>query len=114
MTSTIFKRDDVMADNNKTKIWIQLADVKPIPLSVDPEDEPTYREAENLVNTLWNRWMNRFSDSGASQDVMARVAFQFARLYIEAYKENQLVNDFLTDFEKQLDDASQQASDDKE
>jgi len=95
--------DDVMADNNKTKIWIQLADVKAIALSINPEDEADYREAENLVNTLWSRWMQRFGDSGSSPEVLARVAFQFARLYMESYRANNMVNEFLTDFEKNLD-----------
>ena len=43
----------VMADNNKVKIWIQLADAEnPIALSISPEDEENYRKAEELVNTL--------------------------------------------------------------
>ena len=91
-----------MADNNKVKIWIQLADAEnPIALSINPEEEETYRKAEELVNTLWKKWMNRFNATSA--DVLARVAFQFARLYLEAYGENRQVNDFLTDLNKQLD-----------
>jgi hypothetical protein len=34
--------------------------------------------------------------------VLGRVAFQFARLYLEAYGENRQVNDFLTDLDQQL------------
>jgi len=91
-----------MADNNKVKIWIQLADAEnPIALSINPEEEENYRKAEELVNTLWRKWMNRFNASSA--DVLARVAFQFARLYLEAYGENRQVNDFLTDFEQKID-----------
>ncbi len=91
-----------MADNNKEKIWIQLADAeKPIALSINPEEEENYRKAEELVNTLWRKWMNRFN--GTSADVLARVAFQFARLYLEAYGENREVNEFLTDLDKKLD-----------
>ncbi len=91
-----------MADNNKVKIWIQLADAEnPIALSINPEEEENYRKAEELVNTLWKKWMNRFNATSA--DVLARVAFQFARLYLEAYGENRQVNDFLTDLNKQLD-----------
>ena len=94
--------DTVMADNNKEKIWIQLADAdKPIALSINPEEEENYRKAEELVNTLWRKWMNRFN--GKSEDVLGRVAFQFARLYLEAYGENRQVNEFLTDLDKQLD-----------
>ncbi|MBR4829807.1 MAG: cell division protein ZapA [Muribaculaceae bacterium] len=90
-----------MADNNKVKIWIQLADANQIALSINPDEEANYRKAEELVNALWNKWMRRFNDT--SSDVLARVAFQFARLYLEAYGENRQVNDFLTDLEKQLD-----------
>jgi hypothetical protein len=90
-----------MADNNKEKIWIELADAKPIALSISPGEEDSYRKAEELVNTLWSKWMNRFNST--SSDVLARVAFQFARLYLEAYGENRKVNDFLTDFEQKID-----------
>ena len=90
-----------MADNNKVRIWIQLADANQIALSVNPDEEENYRKAEELVNTLWRKWMNRFKDS--SEEVLARVAFQFARLYLEAYGENRQVNEFLTDMDKKLD-----------
>ena len=92
-----------MADNYKEKIWIQLADAEnPIALSINPDEEENYRKAEELVNTLWKKWMTRFG--GDSADVLGRVAFQFARLYLEAYGENRLVNEFLEDLNKQLDD----------
>ena len=91
-----------MADNNKEKIWIQLADAaNPIALSINPEEEENYRKAEELVNTLWKKWMNRFN--GESADVLGRVAFQFARLYLKAYGENRQVNEFLNDLDNRLD-----------
>ena len=91
-----------MADNNKEKIWIQLADAaNPNALSINPEEEENYRKAEELVNTLWKKWMNRFN--GESADVLGRVAFQFARLYLEAYGENRQVNEFLNDLDNRLD-----------
>lgn len=90
-----------MADNNKVKIWIQLADANQIALSINPDEEENYRKAEELVNTLWTKWMNRFNDT--SNDVLARVAFQFARLYLEAYGENRQVNESLADIDNQLD-----------
>lgn len=98
-----------MADNNKVKIWIQLADAEnPIALSINPEEEENYRKTEELVNTLWKKWMNRFNATSA--DVLARVAFQFARLYLEAYGENRQVNDFLTDLNKQLDNLNSEVA----
>lgn len=90
--------------NDKQNIWIHLADTKAMPLSVNREDEATYREAEKLVNTLWERWSRRFSENSSSHEVLARVAFQFARLYLEVYQDNKSVNDYLTDFERQLDE----------
>ena len=93
-----------MASEKKQNIWIHLADVKPIALNVTASDEPTYREAEKLVNTLWDKWMKRFNDSTSSHEVLARVAFQFARLYMETFQDNKNVNDYLTDFERKLDE----------
>ncbi len=89
---------------DKINITIRLADVKPIPLCIPREDEPWYRETEKLVNTLWNRYMVRFRDMSTSEEVMARVAFQFARLYGQAYRDNITTNEFLAAFEKQLDE----------
>ena len=90
--------------SEKKNIWIHLADVKPIALNVGTADEPTYREAEKLVNTLWDKWMKRFNDTTSSHEVLARVAFRFARLYMETFQDNTNVNDFLTDFEQRLDE----------
>ena len=48
--------------------------------------------------------MKRFGENSTSHDVLARVAFQFARLFMDAYAQNKAVDDFLADFEKKLDD----------
>ncbi|MBQ3959843.1 MAG: cell division protein ZapA [Muribaculaceae bacterium] len=93
-----------MAADDKINIMIRLADVKPIALSISREDEPQYRETEKLVNTLWNKWMERFRNSSTSEEVMARVAFQFARLYAQAYRDNVATNEFINDFEQKLDE----------
>ncbi len=96
--------NDAMATDKKINITIRLSDAKPIPLSISPEDEPQYREAEKLVNTLWNKWRERFRDTDSNEEVMARVAFQFARLYAKAQRATDSTNDFLIDFEKKLDE----------
>lgn len=95
-----------MATSNEEKIniWIRIADLPAIALNVSPDDEAGCRESEKLVNTLWNKWMARFGESCSSQEVMARVAFQFARLYAQAYNQNVAVNDYLANFEKKLDE----------
>ncbi|MBR5086474.1 MAG: cell division protein ZapA [Muribaculaceae bacterium] len=94
-----------MANNeNNLNILIRLADVEPIALTIPSKEEETYREAEKLVNTLWNKWIGKFDGDNSSQRVMAMVAFQFARLYSKSYNQNVAVNKFLTAFEQQLDD----------
>lgn len=87
----------------KKEIWLQLADVRPIALNVSPEEEARCREAERLVNSLWDKWMRQFADNGSSHEVLARVAFRFAQLYFDEYAYNKNVNSFLENFEKQLD-----------
>lgn len=93
----------IMANKGKKEIWLQLADVRPIPLSVSPEEETRCREAERLVNSLWDKWMRQFAENGSSQEVLARVAFRFAQLYFDEYAHNKSVNGFLENFEKELD-----------
>lgn len=94
-----------MESNDKTlNILIRIADVEPIALTIPREEEATYREAEKLVNTLWNKWIGRFEGDNSSQRVMAMVAFQFARLYSKSYNQNVAVNKFLTEFEQHLND----------
>lgn len=94
-----------MASNdNNLNILIRIADVEPIALTIPRNEEASYREAEKLVNTLWNKWVGRFEGDNSSQRVMAMVAFQFARLYSKSYNQNVAVNKFLATFEQQLDD----------
>ena len=94
-----------MESNDKNlNILIRIADVEPIALTIPRDEEATYREAEKLVNTLWNKWINRFEGENSSQREMAMVAFQFARLYSKSYNQNVAVNKFLTQFEQELND----------
>ena len=83
---------------------IRIADVEPIALTIPRDEEASYREAEKLVNTLWNKWIDKFEGGNSSQRIMAMVAFQFARLYSKSYNQNVAVNQFLTTFEQQLND----------
>lgn len=94
-----------MATNDtKISITVNLADVKQIPLNINPADEKEYRNAEQLVNALWSQWVKVFNGKASSQEIMARVAFQFARLYLQAHEETVVADKFLKDFEEQLND----------
>lgn len=92
-----------MTGEDKQKIWICLGDVKNVPLSVKQSDIEVYRKAEQSVNKLWAAWKSKF-DKLSSEEVMARIAFQFARLYVEANARNEEVSDILVDFEQKLND----------
>lgn len=92
-----------MAEEEKQKIWICLGDVKNVPLSVRRSDIDVYRKAEQSVNKLWGAWKTKF-DKLSSEEVMARIAFQFARLYVEASTRNDEVNEVLMDFEQKLNE----------
>lgn len=92
-----------MADEDKKKIWICLGDIKDIPIYVKPSDMDRYKKAVDMVNKLWGSWKMKFVKQ-SSEEVMARVAFQFARLYLEANTRNAEVNEVLADFEQKLND----------
>ncbi len=91
-------------DDDKINIWVSLANIKQIPVSVSKADEQEYRNAEKLVNALWNKWMPLFRNTASQEEVMARVAFQFARLYIHAHEQNVAVGAELKEFERKLDE----------
>lgn len=92
-----------MDNERKQKITLTLADVDPIPLVIPASQEAHYREAEQMVNKLWQKWSVQLADSVTPHELLARVAFQFAKRYLEVFQDNQSVNDYLTDFEQQLD-----------
>lgn len=69
-----------MAD--KQNITIQLAGQPKIPLAVERSDEELVRHAEKMVNDLWHRWATQTFAAESQLKVMARVAFQFALLYL--------------------------------
>ncbi len=69
-----------MAD--KQNITIQLAGQPKIPLAVERSDEELVRKAEKMVNDLWQRWATQTFAAESQLKVMARVAFQFALLYL--------------------------------
>ncbi|MCF0204127.1 MAG: cell division protein ZapA [Muribaculaceae bacterium] len=87
----------------KKNISIQIADLKPIPLKIDPALAKEYQEAEAMVNSLWNKWSVMFNGKVTPQELLARIAFQFARLYSRAYKQSEDSEQILSDLEKRLE-----------
>jgi hypothetical protein len=93
-----------MAEVRKLDISLSIGEVKKIALAINPSDEENFRKAEKLVNQIWTKWRDKFGDRTSSEEVMARVAFQFARLYVEASERNEKASKLLGDFETKLDD----------
>lgn len=91
------------AVKDKFNITIRLADLPPIPLQIRRDEEPIVRTAEYNVNRLWQSWIQRFSDKSA-YEVLAMVAFQFAKAYVTLNNQSERTQTMLDDFEKSLDD----------
>lgn len=85
---------------DKQNITIQLAGQPKIPLAVERSDEELVRKAEKMVNDLWHRWASQTFAAESHLKVMARVAFQFALLYLT---DERSVQDLLS-LEQTLDD----------
>lgn len=92
-----------MDNERKQHITLTLADVDPIPLIIPAGQEAHYREVERMVNTLWQKWSVRLADTVTPHELLVRVAFQFAKKYLEVFQDNQRVYNYLTEFEKQID-----------
>ena len=89
---------------NKVEISVALADLKPMQLEIPKSSVANCRNAETMINKLWNKWRIEFGDRITSEELMARIAFQLARRYADAFEANAEVNEFLTTFEKRLDE----------
>ena len=86
----------------KQNITIRISDVEPISLTISLDDEEMVRHAERQVNKVWSQWRSDFH-TRSSKEVLAMVAYQFARRYYEllgAVKERDKI---LQDFEAELD-----------
>ena len=98
----------------KDKLGINITiDGKPFPLTIEREDEESYRIAAKKVNEVIARYRKWFRDK-SSQDILAMAAFQIAlentelqnkvggALFIEELKNlNDDISDFLKEKEKE-------------
>lgn len=86
MTLIVVLLNSKLADKktltDKQNITIQLAGQPKIPLAVERSEEELVRKAEKMVNDLWHRWASQTFAAEPHLKVMARVAFQFALLYL--------------------------------
>ncbi len=90
-----------MADK-KLNINIRIADLPPIGLRIEPENEAAARTAETVVNELWKTWSSQFGELD-SKTILAMVAYEFAKRYRLLADEASETKALLEDFEKELD-----------
>lgn len=69
--------------SDKLNITVKLAGQPKFVLAINREDEELNRRAEQLVNDLWRRWNSGVFAAESQISVMARVAYQFATLYLK-------------------------------
>ena len=72
--------DNTTVDNKK-QIEVRLANCKPIPFMINEDEEEIAIKAQEDVTHIWKVWRERYSKEKSSFEVMAMVAFQYARLY---------------------------------
>lgn len=87
---------------DKLNITIRVADLQPIAMGINREEEPDIRHAEYQVNQLWKAWTKKFSGT-SSHEVLGMVAFQFAKALILQNKRLQETEALLENFDKDLD-----------
>lgn len=84
-------------------ITIKIADVAPISMRINRQEEERVRNVEYNINKLWARWRETFRDR-KSEEVLAMVAFQFAKNYAILAEQEPKLDRTLRDFERDLDD----------
>ena len=87
---------------DKQNITIQIADVGRISLGIKPHEEEVVREAEKAVNDMWQYFVRKF-ESRSPKEVLAMVAFNFAKAYFRQLHDIESQSKFLTEFEEELD-----------
>lgn len=88
--------------NRQQNITIKIADVAPISMTINSDTEQTVREAEYNINRLWSAWRIDF-DSKTSKEVLAMVAFQFAKKYYQLAHAVEERSEVIKAFETELD-----------
>lgn len=71
-------------------------------MSIERDSEAVIREAERSVNSVWKTWRGNFPDR-SSKEILAMVAFQFAKLFFRQSKTIDEQQKLFADFEAELD-----------
>lgn len=74
----------------------------PISMTIDRASEERVREAEYNVNRVWQTWRSEF-ETKTSKEVLAMVAYQFAKLYYQLLHNVDESQHLFAGFEAELD-----------
>lgn len=86
------------------QISIRIADQPRINLQVPQSQEAIVRKAEASINELWRVWPKSEKFAGKSpSEVLAAIAFQFARLYYRNEESVNRIDEVLSSLEGSLD-----------
>ena len=91
-------------NDKKLNINIKLGGLKPMSTTVSANEEVHYRQAETWVNTVYAKWSTRNKGLCTSEEIFARVAFQFAKAFSEASTQQTIVQEQLAELERKLDE----------
>lgn len=83
-------------------ITIQIAGQQAFELDIPADRVKWAQSVERNVNKIWAKWCEDFKFK-SPQDILAMVAFQFARFYYDLLDKQNASENAIRDFEQKLD-----------
>lgn len=71
-------------------------------MNIPADTEEIVRRAEYNANKVWSKWRNEFPNR-SSKEILAMIAFQFAKSYYQLLEQVDRQQSLLKDFEEELD-----------
>ncbi len=95
-----------MIDPEKQQLTLRIAEEKIITV-VPRKDELSLKRVEKEVNALWDRW-KLMHPSRTKTQILAMMAFQYAKLYYdvagESSRREKELKDFIREYEEKMDE----------
>lgn len=103
-----------MAEKDKLKITIKIADIQNFSLTINRDEEEFYRKAVDQVNKLWLKYIKKNIDGNNTPRILAIISLMVTKqlfemkVKMEEYEKCRLnqqeeITEILSGFEKELD-----------